>query len=199
MNHIDSLYIHLDPFFIFMFRLPGNAYVGFALGLIWLAFLVTLLGELTMAGVYLLNKKYFLAHKREMVSHLNLSLKALAAKDKQSYSACNTIANEAFGKNFFSGIALFASSLWPVPFALGWLEFRFGNVDFSLPLIGVVGTAFLFIPVYIGMRIVFSKVKKYLPFFSYMHRMLKKQNADEEQMMTYMDIVQQDENNKDGR
>jgi hypothetical protein len=193
MLSIDSFYIYLDPLLIFAFRLPWNAYVGYALGLIWLAFLVTLLGELTMAGVYLLNRSHFLAQKREMVSHLNLSIKALAAKDKDSYKACNSIANEAFGRNFFSGIALFASSLWPVPFALGWLEFRFATVEFTLPLVGAVGSAFLFIPTYIVVRILFSKAKPYLPFFSYMTQLLRQQEANEERMLTYMDMVKREE------
>lgn len=193
MQGIESFYTYLDPFLIFAFRLPGNAYVGYALGLVWLAFLTTLLGELSMAGVYLLNRKHLLAQKREMVSHLNLSITALAAKDKTSYKACNTIANEAFGRNFFSGIALFASSLWPVPFALGWLEFRFTTVEFTLPLVGAVGSAFLFIPTYIVVRILFSKAKPYLPFFSYMTRLLRQQEANEEKMLTYMDMVKREE------
>ncbi len=193
MQNLDAFYTYIDPLLISVFRLSGNVHVGYALGLIWLAFLVTLLGELTMAGVYLLNRKHFLAQKREMVSHLNLSMKALAAKDKDSYKACNTIANEAFGRNFFSGIALFASSLWPVPFALGWLQFRFATVDFTIPLVGVVGSAFVFIPTYIVVRILFSKAKPYLPFFSYMTRLLRKQEANEEKMLTYMDMVKRDE------
>lgn len=193
MHNIELFYTYIDPLLIFVFRIPGNVYVGYAMGIIWLAFLVTLLGELTMAGVYLLNRKHFLAQKREMVSHLNLSMKALAAKDKNSYKACNAIANEAFGRNFFSGIALFASSLWPVPFALGWLQFRFASVEFTLPLVGAVGSAFMFIPTYIFVRILFSKAKPYLPFFSYMTKLLRKQEANEEQMLTYMDMVKRDE------
>lgn len=193
MHNIELFYTYIDPLLIFVFRIPGNVYVGYAMGIIWLAFLVTLLGELTMAGVYLLNRKHFLAQKREMVSHLNLSMKALAAKDKNSYKACNAIANEAFGRNFFSGIALFASSLWPVPFALGWLQFRFASVEFTLPLVGAVGSAFMFIPTYIFVRILFFKAKPYLPFFSYMTKLLRKQEANEEQMLTYMDMVKRDE------
>ena len=193
MEILNQLYILLDPFFVLVFRFPGNAYVGFASGLVWLSLITTVIGELSMAGVYFLNRKHFVEQKREMVSHLNLSLKALAAKDKASYKACNDIANEAFGRNFFAGIALFASSLWPVPFALGWLDFRFGGVDFDVPLFGSVGCAFFFVPTYIVVRILFAKAKPYLPIFRSITRKLREREAGEEKMMTYMDLVKKEE------
>jgi hypothetical protein len=57
-----------------------------------------------------------------------------------------------------------------VALALGWLQSRFSGIEFrlplSFPLVGEsVGYAFVFIPLYILWRIIFGKVRHYLPFF----------------------------------
>jgi len=182
-----AIYHYLDPWLVWAFRISDNPYVGFAAGLFWLGLLATVIGELCMGGVYFLNKKHFASIHNEMVSHHNLSLHALGAKDKGAWKACNSIANEAFGRNFFAHIALFASSLWVVPFAIGWLSFRFGSVDFTMPLIGPVGTSFLFIPLYIVVRIVFSRAKPWLPVFRTIKRKIRENEGEE--LMSYRDIV----------
>ncbi len=193
MYSLDPMYLFLDPFLIWAFRLPVHSYVGFAFGLVWLALLATVIGELCMAGIYFLNRKYLAAQSQDMVRNFNLSLKALAHKDKESYKACNDLANEAFGKNFFTGITLFASSIWPAFFALGWLDYRFANLEFPLPLFGVVSSAFFFIPTYIIVRIVFAKLKPKLPVFSIISRKVKTDRDSGEKMMTYMDLIKSDE------
>lgn len=143
-----------------------------------------------MAGVYFLNKKHFAKINREMVDHHNLSVQAIGVKDKAAWKACNSIANEAFGQNFFSHIALFASSLWVVPFAIGWLFYRFGHVDFIVPFIGQVGPSFVFIPAYILIRFLFSKAKPWLPVFKTIKRKIK-ENEGEDEMMLFSDLVKE--------
>ncbi|MCF8070079.1 MAG: hypothetical protein K9L30_15970 [Desulfobacterales bacterium] len=91
--------------------------------------------------------------------------------------------------NFFSHIALFASSLWPVPFGLSWLDFRFGAVDLILPTIGAVGTAFSFIPAYILARVLFSKIKVRLPIFFRIKTMTDEVEYGEE-LFSYTDVPQ---------
>ncbi|MEF2144065.1 MAG: hypothetical protein V3573_01350 [Desulfovibrionaceae bacterium] len=189
---MSEFYAFIDPALIVPFRLPGNVYVGFGIGLFWISFLATVLGELCMAGAYFTNRKYFAEMRREMITHNNLSIRALGFKDKASYKACNSIANEEFGRNFFAGIALFASSVWPAFFAMGWLDFRFHGVEFVMPLIGIVGPGFLFVPAYILTRIAFHKSKPWLPLFSLIKRKIA-ENEQGEEMITYMDIVKKEE------
>ena len=184
----QMVYEFLDPWMIWAFRLSGDAYVGFAIGLFWICLATTVIGELCMAGVYFMNKKHFATINRDMVDHHNLSVRALGVKDKTAWKACNSIANDAFGKNFFARIALFASSLWVVPFAIGWLYYRFGEVDFSVPLIGAVGPAFIFIPAYILIRYGFSMSKPWLPLFSTIRRKVAENEAGDE-MMTFVDLL----------
>lgn len=193
MYSLDGFYLFIDPVMIWIFRLPGNAEIGFALGLVWVALIATIIGELSMAGIYFLNRRFLNEQSQDMVRNFNLSLKALAAKDKQSYKACNDLANEAFGKNFFTGITLFASSIWPAFFALGWLDFRFKEIDFPLPFTDtIVSAAFYFVPTYIIVRIIFARLKPKLPVFGPISRRVKADVKSGEQMMTYMDIVKKE-------
>ncbi|QGY40345.1 hypothetical protein GM415_09465 [Pseudodesulfovibrio cashew] len=188
----QMVYEFLDPWMIWAFRLTDNPYVGFAIGIFWICLTATIIGELCMAGVYFLNAKHFAKINRDMVSHHNLSVQAIGVKDKAAWKACNSIANEAFGKNFFSHIALFASSLWVVPFGIGWLFYRFGQVDFSVPFIGAVGPAFIFIPAYILTRYLFEKAKPWLPLFRFIKRKIR-ENEGEDNMLLFSDLVKQDE------
>jgi hypothetical protein len=105
-----------------------------------------------------------------MVERHNQSMNALKAGDKGSYKAINKLANEAYGKTFFLQLAMASASLWPVPFALAWMQSRFSNVHFPLPfnmsLIGdSVSYPFVFIPLYILTRMLFGKARKHLPYF----------------------------------
>lgn len=185
----QAIYHFLDPIFIWVFRLPGDATLGFALGLAWIALATTAVGELAIAGVYYINRSYFRQHRTDMVSNHNLSIRALMAKDKDTYKACNDLANDAFGKTFFSNIALFASSLWPAFFALGWLGFRFSHVHFTLPVFGDVGPNFFFVPLYIVVRVLFSRVMKYLPVFRVAHATLRDEDPDAETLINYLDYM----------
>lgn len=188
---LDEFYAFIDPALIAPFRWPGNEYAGLILGLFWVALAATVVGELCMAGAYFFNRKHFAEMRREMVVHNNLSIRALGFKDKASYKACNSIANEEFGRNFFAGIALFASSIWPAFFAMGWLDYRFQGVGFLLPLLGAVGVGFFFVPTYIVTRIAFHKSKPWLPLFSWIKRKTA-ENESCEEMITYMDIVKKE-------
>jgi len=69
--------------------------------------------------------------------------------------------------------------LWPVPFALAWMQAHFGRVRFDLaaPLSLIfgqtVGFAFSFIPIYILCRILFRHLHPWLPYFRGVHRLLQ--------------------------
>ena len=182
----------LDTVLIWLFRLPLPPMVAFAVGLVLLALILTIIGELCMAGAYFANRKHFAEITRDMTVNNNASIRALARQDKKSYTACNSLANEAFGRNFFSGLALFASSIWPVAFAMSWLQYRYGQIDlFTLPFgESPVGLNFVFIPLYILVRVLFSKAKPWLPVFSRIQKAVKANEFHGEELMTWGDLVQ---------
>ncbi|MBG0774825.1 MAG: hypothetical protein H0S85_00130 [Desulfovibrionaceae bacterium] len=165
MDILSSLYIALDTALIAPYRLTGSSVAGFWLGTAVLDVWCVLLGELTMAGVYLWNWRHYDSQNRAMVRMHNISVRAIAMGDKTAYKAGNKLANEEFGKCFFAQMALFATSLWPMPFALGWLATRFSGVDIHLAGSFDVGYAFVCIGLYIPLRIAFSRVKTRLSLF----------------------------------
>lgn len=170
MSAFTELNVFLDPYLIQPFRIVQDPHMGFFLGCLFLAFLAVIIGDVTMALAYMVNRKAHQAHQGEMRRNNDLSFQALAEKDKDAFKACNTMANEAFGKNFFLGATLFCASIWPVALALGWLDFRFGQVDdLTAPFIGHVRPEFWFIPIYIVVRIVFSRIKYRLPLYRAIH------------------------------
>ncbi len=165
MDFISGLINGIDQILIAPYRWPENPMAGWWLGTVILALWATLLGRATMALVMRVN----LSHVKEGLAEINMrhtqSMNALKAGDKEAYKAINKLANEAYGKTFFLQIAMAAATLWPIPLALGWLQLRFSEVRFPLPLnipmVGDrVGYAFIFIPMYILTRILTAKVMK---------------------------------------
>ncbi|EPR43611.1 hypothetical protein dsx2_2228 [Desulfovibrio sp. X2] len=165
--------------------------LSFLGGIVALCVLCTVVGELTMALAYFLNRKHWAKLQRDMVVHQNLSIKAIKLRDKESYKACNTMANEAFGLSFFSGVALFAASLWPAFFALDWMGTRFAAVTFVLPLLGKsVGYTFFFIPLYVAVRVVFGRwVKPRLWPFNRIKAWVKANEDCGEELMSWADLM----------
>ncbi len=165
MDIVSGLISGIDQFLITPYRWPESPMAGWWLGTSILAIWAVLLGRVTLALVMRVN----LAHVREGLAETTLrhtqSMNALKAGDKESYKAINKLANEAYGKTFFLQVAMATASLWPIPLAMGWLQLRFSNVRFPLPFeIPVVGSSvgytFIFIPLYILLRILVGKVIK---------------------------------------
>ena len=159
-----SFYTYIDQFIIPFYRLTGLTILDFYLGTFVLSIMALVLGELTISLYFLFNKKDIDQGTEEMISMHNLSILALKRGDKGSYKVCNKNANEAFGRIFFKQIAMASSSLWPVPFALGWLQTRFSGIEFpfafNIPGVGnSVTYTFVFIPLYILARIILKKTK----------------------------------------
>jgi hypothetical protein len=205
MGVFRALYWNIDAFLIYFYRIAGDPLFGYFIGTWVLSILCVVVGEFTVSVAFRFNKAYIDQDNRQMVRMQNLSIRALIAKDKQSYTACNREANEAFGKVFFKQIALAAASLWPIPFALGWMQTRFANVEFLLPcrfpLVGdTVGYPFSFIPMYILAHILFDKIKYKLPYFKNMKKMLSAyDDGDFEKMMTFADLSEASDGNKPSR
>ncbi|MFO8047684.1 MAG: hypothetical protein R6U29_01520 [Desulfosudaceae bacterium] len=160
--------LHLDLVLIAPYRFFENPVTGFLFGTFILCLWCILLGELTYRIASRINDAHIRGFHKEMVKMHNLSIKALMLKDKDNFQACNKEANEAFGKYFFNMITLGAATLWPVPFALGWMHTRFGHIDFELPfwlpILGhSAGYAAVMIPMYILGRMMWAKLKPHLP------------------------------------
>jgi hypothetical protein len=194
MEILATLQQWIDSAAIFFFRLPEIPILGYYLGCAVLSLVCVVVGQLTIAIAFFCNKKFIDADNREMVHMHNLSVRALLSKDKRAYKSCNKVANEAFGKVFFSQIALSVSSLWPIAFAAGWLQTRFQDVafklPFSLPVVGDhVGFMFTFLPIYILVYILFGQIKGRLPFFRTIVKRLEQYDTESaEKMLSISDF-----------
>ena len=159
--HMPPIYVALDPYLIWFYRLPGNAYAGFLLGTFVLSVICTFLGDITFALAARLQGNHLNNIAIETSRYQNLSIDAAKAGDKTSFHLTNRLANEAFGKSFFSLIALSMARLWPLPFALNWMQYRFLGVGFPVPgthwSLGFIG---MFVLIYIAAYFLMKYVKK---------------------------------------
>jgi hypothetical protein len=163
MDAISWLVTGVDSFLIGPYRWPEDPVVGWWLGTFFLALWSTILGKMTFALAGRVNRFHVDAVSQEMVDRHRQSIHALQAGEKHAYKAINKLANDAYGKAFFLHIAMAASSLWPLPLALGWMGTRFSHIEFpllfALPGFGkTVGYPFIFIPLYVLVRIMVGKV-----------------------------------------
>jgi hypothetical protein len=167
MDVLDRLLTRIDPFLIAPYRFFDDPVLGWWGGTLVLAFWAVLLGELTMAFAYRVNRKPVAETWDQTLYYHEQSLKAKQAGDETAYKGINKLANEAYGKSFFLFIAMGMASLWPAFFAAAWLNLRFGDLSFTLPRwAGGVELSFLapFVFLYILVRVIFVKIKSHLPF-----------------------------------
>jgi uncharacterized membrane protein (DUF106 family) len=159
-------YLFLDPYLIWFYRLTGQAGVNFFLGTLVVAVLALLVGEFTSFLASFLVRRHFGEVAGEAKKYQDLSMEALKAGDRPAYEAANKLANEAFGKSFFMQLALSATFFWPIFFVLGWMQYRFLEVEFPLPFVGFsLGYIGVFIIIYVAAYILFKRVKNRLPYF----------------------------------
>lgn len=158
----------LDALLIAPFRLPASPHAGIWLGSAVLALWCLLLGELTRAVLFLLQHRRFSRMQDEMVRYHNLSVDAIHAGNKEAYLAANSLAHETFGNSFFAQAATGLASVWPVPFALGWMAQRFeGLALYAVPgTTRTLGYVFVLFSVYMAERLLFARIKPHLPLFS---------------------------------
>lgn len=155
----------IDPVLIYAYRLPADALAGYWLGTLVLALGALALGLATMALSALLNRNLHRSQSEKMVRMHNLSIQAISEQHKEGYLAANKLANEMYGRVFFNRAALFTASVWPVPFALAWMDSRFTDVSLNIPLVnfpfGYVG---VFLTCYILLRVAVGQVR--IPVYS---------------------------------
>lgn len=158
----------LDALLIAPFRWPASALIGIWVGSAFLAAYAILIGELSSAALYRLHARYYNSMQDSMMRYHNISVEALHSGNKDVYLAANKLAQDDFGKSFFAQATIGFASLWPVPFALGWLALRFENITlYEVPYTDVrLGYVFVFLILYIAMRIFFSlRLKRHIPLF----------------------------------
>lgn len=187
-----DFFVALDPFVIWAFRVSEESWVGFLFGSLILNLACVMLGDVTSILARRLNRKVYGAYHDEMVKHHNLSVKALRTSDKEAYKAVNKQAHEAFGKYFFSQAGAFALSIWPLPFALAWMEMRFGGIPMDLPFaIPGVGKSvfypFFFIPIYIVVRISYGKLLRMSPVYRRILEWTKHSSGEE--MLSFVELL----------
>jgi hypothetical protein len=170
---MHPVYLWLDPYLIWFYRVSGSAEANFLLGTLALAILSLLVGEFTSFLASLLVRGHFEQVAGEAKRYQDLSMEALKAGDRPAYEAANKVANEEFGKSFFMQIALSATFLWPIFFALGWMQHRFLEVAFPLPVVGFsLGYTAVFVILYIAAYVVFKGVKRRIPYFRRLRQLM---------------------------
>jgi hypothetical protein len=185
---LHHLWIWADFILISPYRWLENPVAGFFLGTLVLSLWCVLVGKVTGLVVWMINRSHMESLERKTVTMHNLSLKAILLRDKASYTACNKEANDAFGRYFFAQLAAGAATLWPVPFAVAWMETRFNAVTFPLPyLLGftapAVGYLAIFLLCYTLLRILLKTVSPEL------HAVrTEKAREPRERMMTLADL-----------
>ena len=158
----------LDAFLIAPFRWTASPLWAIWLGSAPLAFYCVLLGEYSGAALFLLHHRRFGVTQEGMLHYHTLSMQALRTGDKGAYLAANTLAREEYGRYFFAQAAIGCASLWPLPFALGWMALRFEGIPiYSLPgTTRHAGYVFILLTLYIFLRLLFSRCKRRIPPFS---------------------------------
>src|SRR4030042_6370218 len=163
---MHPVYLYLDPYLIWFYRLAGSAEVNFILGTLALAVLSLLVGEFTSFWASFIVRRHFEQVTGEAKRYQDLSIEALKAGDRPAYEGANKLANEAFGKSFYSQVALSATFVWPIFFTLGWMQHRFLEVAFPLPLVGFsFGYIGFFLILYITAYFVLKPVKRRMPYY----------------------------------
>ena len=172
MDHIfNTLALRADSILITFYRITGHSLLDYFIGTMTLAFLCVVIGELSISLAIKFNKRYLDAMAKEMKEKEMLSIEAYRSGDKAGYKSLNKEATDVWGKHFFTMVAYAAGILWPIPFALGWMQTRFHGVAFDLafPLSLIfgqtVGYIFTFIPLYVLCRILFKYMRPWLPYF----------------------------------
>ncbi len=162
MDQITWLLLSFDPWLIAPYRWPSSPVAGYVLGTLVLALQCTVLGDLSSMGVMALNRRRLREIRQDMDKHHNLSETALKRGDKESYKALNRQALDSFGHSFSLGAAIFCVTLWPVPFALAWMDLRFAQVGLDLPVnLPLLGSSLHYFPfflvLYIAVRVAYAK------------------------------------------
>ena len=164
---MNSLLIIIDSYVIKLYRITGIHIADFLIGTFVLAVLSVAAGELSVHLLRKVNRNHLDRLDREMSNKHELSMEARRSGDMEGYHELNREANDAFGRVFFNMFTFSAASLWSAFMALAWMQMRFREIEFPipvrLPILGdTVGYVFIFLLLYIFSRIIFGNLKSRL-------------------------------------
>ncbi len=167
------MWYYLDEYIFALYRLTGRADLDGFIGTFLISLLASIVGEFTISVVFRINRSHLDRLNADLRKFSDLSQEALRRGDKESYQALNKQANDAYGRVFFNKFGLSAAALWPVFFALDWMQPHFAEAGVPVPFFpeGANYVA-VFLICYILARIIFGRVKRYLPYFKQQHAML---------------------------
>jgi hypothetical protein len=151
-----------------LYHLTGIPYLDFILGTFSLAFFSAVLGQAAGALVGRINRRSLQGLHDEMAHFHGLSMEALQAQDTASYNAFNIAATDAYGKAFFNQAAPSAALLCFPLLALGWMQYRFSELEillpFPVPLLGEsVGFFSMFVLLYVLAMVFVRNLKGVIP------------------------------------
>jgi hypothetical protein len=163
---MNPVYLFLDPYLIWFYQITGWSFIDFLIGTFVVAMIATAIGEFTISLVFLINRKHIARVNEDVARYNDLAGNAASSGNHAVYVACNDMANEAFGKSFFTQIALSGASLWPVFFAADWMRYRFEEIEFQVLFTdSTVGFLCVFIAMYAAARLAFGRIKYRIPYF----------------------------------
>jgi len=194
---MHPVFLFLDPYLIWFYRITGYARIDFIIGTFTLALLALIIGEFTISLAYLAARKRIEKVTDETIRYQNLSIEALTAGDKGAYQAANKLANDAFGHSFFMQIALSAAFLWPICFALAWMSQRFEDLEFPVPYLHFsLGYIAVFLFLFVAAYFVFKPVKYRIPYFRRIKEMLKSSSLKTRELKSFGDLLSPAEGGK---
>lgn len=185
-----GLWSMVDHLFIVLYRITGNPVIDFFIGTFLIALLTVVVGEFTISIAYRANRKHLKVLNSKLVKMHNHSLDALKSGNNEEYKSSNRDANDAFGRVFFNAIALSAACLWPVFFALGWMQTRFIRIGFPIPFTGwEANYVVVFLAAYIISRILFGHLRPWLPYFKKVQQELDDYKKDAGELDSFADLL----------
>ena len=163
-----------DPYILALYGLTGMRAADGLIGTFLLALVVVVVGEFTISLVFRVNRRHLDRLNDNLAKFSELSQEALRRGDEASYTALNKQANDAYGQVFFNRFGLSAASLWPIFFALDWMQPHFAETGIAVPFYPAgANYVVVFLICYILARIVFGRLKRHLPYFKGQYAMLK--------------------------
>lgn len=168
------MWIYCDPYLLALYRISGLRGVDGLIGTFLVALLAVVIGEFTISIAFRVNRRHLDRLNADLKKYSDLSKEALRLGDEVSYKALNKQANDAYGHVFFNKFGLSAAALWPVFFALDWMQPHFAETGVAIPGCPAgMNYVAVFLSCYILARIVFGRAKRHLPYFKGQYRMLQ--------------------------
>jgi len=171
------MWYYVDPYLIALYGLTGVQVLDGLIGTFILSLVVVIIGEFTISLVFRANRMHLDKLNRSLKKYSDLSQEALRRGDEESYKALNKQANDAYGHVFFNKFGLSAASLWPIFFALDWMQPHFAETGIAVPVYASAANyVVVFLFCYILARFVFGRLKRHLPYFKSQYAMLRSYN-----------------------